>query len=323
MAYTTETGTSIERAAELLKDGRLVAMPTETVYGLAGNALDPEAVARIYEVKERPLYNPLIVHVADVAEARALVREWPAELNELVRLFWPGPLTLLLEKGPELPDLLTAGLSRVAIRLPDHAMARDLIRSCGFPLAAPSANLFSRISPTSASHVQAQLEGRIPYILDGGPCEIGLESTILGRDNGHWVIYRPGAVTAADLAPFLGIVHHHDGIGKPQSPGMLPLHYSPRTPLHFGPIDPTDPALVDGRTGLVLFGQAERFADGCPREVLAPDGRLRTAAQNLYAALHRLDGMGLERLLAEPMPEEGIGRAINDRLRRAAGLTGK
>ncbi len=315
MAYITEIGTSIESAATYLREGHLIGMPTETVYGLAGNALDPEVVAHIFEVKERPLYNPLIVHVAELAQARELVNEWPPELERLMSLFWPGPLTLLLERSKGIPDLVTAGLPRVAIRLPDHQMARDLIKNCGFPLAAPSANLFTRISPTSAQHVHAQLEGRIPYILDGGTCEVGLESTILGRDNGRWVIYRPGAITASDLAPFLGIVHIFQGAKTPQAPGMLPMHYAPKTKLVFGPVDPTSPELKTGRTALLRF--KTKLPVNCPQVVLAGDGQTRTAAKNLYAAMHELDAMGMELILAEPVPEAGIGKAVNDRLRRA------
>lgn len=319
MAYNTEIGTSIDAAATYLRDGQLIGMPTETVYGLAGNALDPEVVAHIFEVKERPLYNPLIVHVAEKDQARELVKEWPPELERLMALFWPGPLTLLLERSKGIHDLVTAGLPRVAIRLPDHQMARDLIKACGFPLAAPSANLFTRISPTSAQHVQAQLEGRIPYILDGGNCEIGLESTILGRDNGRWVIYRPGAITASDLAPFLGIVHTYQGAKTPQAPGMLPMHYAPKTKLVFGPVDPHSPELKQGRTALLRF--KSKLKVNCPQVVLAPDGQTRTAAKNLYAAMHELDALGMDLILAEPVPEECIGKAINDRLRRAGTTT--
>lgn len=315
MAFNTEIGTSIETAAVYLKEGQLIGMPTETVYGLAGNALDPEVIAKIYEVKERPLYNPLIIHVAEQDQARSLVREWPPELEKLMSLFWPGPLTLLLERSKGIPDLVTAGLPRVAIRLPDHQMARDLILACGFPLAAPSANLFTRISPTTAMHVHAQLEGRIPYILDGGPCAIGLESTILGHENGRWVIYRTGAITASDLAPFLGIVHTYQGTKTPVAPGMLPMHYAPKTKLVFGPMNAEAPEVKSGRAALLRF--KSRLPSKCPQVILAADGQTRTAAKNLYAAMHELDALGKDIILAEPVPEEGIGRAINDRLRRA------
>lgn len=316
MEYSTLTGSSTEEAARWLKDGHLVAMPTETVYGLAGNALDPTAVVRIFETKERPLYNPLIVHVASVDEARQLARTWPAALDRLARMFWPGPLTILLPRKELVPDLVTAGLDRVAIRIPDHPLAMELIRTCGFPLAAPSANLFSRISPTTAEHVQRQLDGRIPYILDGGPCTIGLESTIIGEEQGHWSIYRQGAITAPDLEAFLGRVRLQEERSPIAAPGMLPMHYAPRTPLLFGEIDPADPRLKKKKVGLLLFQQ--RRSTPAPQLVLAPDGDPRTAARYLYAALHQLDAMGLEAILAEPAPEQGLGRAINDRLQRAA-----
>jgi len=316
MEYTTITGHSTEEAARWLKEGHLVAMPTETVYGLAGNALDPAVVVRIFETKERPLYNPLIVHVASVAEARKLTRSWPLGLDRLTSTFWPGPLTILLPREQLIPDLVTAGLDRVALRIPDHPLALELIRACGFPLAAPSANLFSRISPTTAEHVQRQLDGRIPYILDGGACTIGLESTIIGEENGHWTIYRQGAVTAPDLEAFLGRIRVTDQKAPVSAPGMLPLHYAPRTPLHFGPIDDADPRLRKGRTGLLLY-QHRRNAPA-PQVVLAPDGDPRSAARYFYAALHQLDAQGLEAILAEPAPDQGLGRAINDRLQRAA-----
>lgn len=316
MEYSTLTGSSTEEAARWLKEGHLVAMPTETVYGLAGNALDHAAVVRIFETKERPLYNPLIVHVASVEEVRHLVRVWPAGLDRLTRMFWPGPLTILLQRNELVPDLVTAGLDRVAIRIPDHPLALDLIRACGFPLAAPSANLFSRISPTTAEHVQRQLDGRIPYILDGGPCTIGLESTIIGEEQGHWSIYRQGAITAPDLEAFLGRVRLQEERSPIAAPGMLPMHYAPRTPLHFGEIDPEDPRLKKKKVGLLLFQQ--RRSTPTPQLVLAPDGDPRTAARYLYAALHQLDAMGLDAILAEPAPDLGLGRAINDRLQRAA-----
>ncbi len=318
MTYATVTGTAIEEAADWLRKGHLVAFPTETVYGLGGNALHADTVVRIFETKERPLYNPLIVHVTQVDEAKALLRQWPTGLDILTNTFWPGPLTLLLERNHLVPDLVTAGLDRVAIRIPDHPMALALIRACGFPLAAPSANLFSRISPTTAEHVSHQLEGRIPYILDGGPCTVGLESTIIGLQDGRWCIYRQGAVTAPDLEAFVGKVHTALPTPSPVAPGLLPMHYAPRTRLEFGPLAPGDPRLRSPRTGLLRF---DRRLPGISavQVILAPDSSLHTAARELYAALHRLDSLPLDLILAEPVPEEGLGRAINDRLQRAAG----
>lgn len=316
MKYQTEIGDSIETAAHWLKEGHLVAFPTETVYGLAGNALDPAAVVQIFETKERPLYNPLIVHAANPEQARQLTREWPKGLDHLIDTFWPGPLTLLLDRQTQIPDLVTAGLDRVAIRIPEHALALSLIETCGFPLAAPSANLFSRISPTTADHVFRQLEGRIPYILDGGPCAVGLESTILGLDQGHWTIYRQGAITAADLEAFLGRVQTIKPTESPVAPGMLPMHYAPRSPLTFGAIGSHASDLANPRIGWLLF-QEDRDVAG-PRFILAPDGDLRSAARRLYAGLHELDQLQLDAIMAEPAPDQGLGRAINDRLQRAA-----
>lgn len=317
--YETRIGDNLEEAAGYLRGGHLVAVPTETVYGLAGNALDPLAVVRIFEAKERPLYNPLIVHTADVREARQLSREWYPELDRLTMHLWPGPMSLLLERQPTIPDLVTAGLPRVALRIPDHPLTRQLIRLCGFPLAAPSANLFSRISPTTAEHVLRQLDGRIPYILDGGPCAIGLESTIVGKnEDGHWTIYRPGAYTREDLAAFLGQVSLHNRPAEgPLAPGMLPMHYAPATPLFFGELASDWVPMKKEKAGLLLFKNYRKEPSRKNQQVLATDGELRTAARNLYAALHKLDSLGLDAIYAEPVPDIGIGKAINDRLRRA------
>jgi L-threonylcarbamoyladenylate synthase len=316
--YETKIGDSLEEAAGYLREGHLVAIPTETVYGLAGNALDALAVVRIFEAKERPLYNPLIVHAADIREVRQLSREWYPGLDRLATHLWPGPLSLLLDRHSSIPDLVTAGLPKVALRIPDHALTRQLIRLCGFPLAAPSANLFSRISPTTPEHVYRQLEGRIPYILDGGPCAIGLESTIVGKnEEGQWTIYRPGAYTREDLAAFLGQVHLHTSSGKTLAPGMLPLHYAPSTPLLFGDLAADWAPPKNEKAGMLRYRDRHRAVSHKVQQVLAPDGDLRTAARNLYATLHHLDRLGLDVIYAEPVPDEGIGKAINDRLRRA------
>lgn len=319
MNLTTQIGNSVEEASFLLKNGGLVAIPTETVYGLAANAMDPDAVVRIYQVKGRPLSNPLIVHVAELASIRSLVREWPRMLDRLSETFWPGPLTVLLPKSDWVPPIVTAGSDRVAIRIPDHPLTLDLIRQCGFPLAAPSANLYTRISPTSAEHVRRQLDGQIPYILDGGPCTVGLESTIIGLEGDRWVLYRKGAITIHDLEPLLGFVlSNTEGEGD-HTPGASPLHYAPKVPLHFGPIDLTDPRLQSLSTAVLTFKQRILTNGTAIQYVLSPEGNLAIAARELYNALHYFDTLPLKCILAEPCPDEGLGTAINDRLIRAAG----
>ncbi len=314
MEWKTTIGTDLDQAASWLRQGELVAIPTETVYGLAGNALDEQAVVKIFETKERPLYNPLIIHVAHAEQARSLVLDWDDQVQALMDAFWPGPLTLLLERSPAVPDLVCAGLSRVALRMPDHPLTLDLIKRCDFPLAAPSANLFGRISPTTAAHVFSQLNHRIPYILDGGPCRVGVESTIVGKEANEWKIYRAGGVTRAELEPIIGKVKKVNPADRPDAPGMLPWHYAPRTPLTLGGSaeNPAD------RIGWLRFSSLGPGIPGERQFVLAPDGDLHTAARRLYAGLHELDALGLDQLIAEPVPNKGIGRAINDRLKRAA-----
>ncbi len=314
MDWKTVIGKDLDQAAHWLRKGELVAIPTETVYGLAGNALDEKAIVKIFETKERPLYNPLIIHVAHADQAKSLVLDWDDQVQALMDAFWPGPLTLLLDRSPAVPDLVCAGLSRVALRMPDHPLTLDLIQNCDFPLAAPSANLFGRISPTTAEHVLGQLNQRIPYILDGGPCRVGVESTIIGRENGEWKIYRVGGITQAELEPFIGQAERVAPSDRPDAPGMLPWHYAPRTTLTIG-----EPSVSPGdRIGWLRFSSLGQGVPGERQFVLAPDGDLHTAARRLYAGLHELDALGLDHLIAEPVPDQGIGRAINDRLRRAA-----
>lgn len=316
MRFETRIGTDIDEAASWLKTGELVAIPTETVYGLAGNALDEKAVVKIFDTKERPLYNPLIVHVSNAGQVNSLVQEWDEEVQALMDSFWPGPMTLLLDRSPAVPDLVCAGLDRVALRMPDHDLTRALIDQCGFPLAAPSANLFGRISPTTAAHVLGQLDRRIPYILDGGPCRVGVESTILGRENGRWKIYRAGGIMQSELEPIIGYTEGVNASDRPSAPGMLPWHYAPRTPLALE----YPPEHSGDRIGWLRFSSLSPAVPGERQFVLAPDGNLHTAARRLYAGLHELDALGLDFLVAEPVPDSGIGRAINDRLKRAAAV---
>ena len=315
-----EDPAAIERAAELLRAGALVAFPTETVYGLGADALNPDAVRRIFAAKQRPADNPLIVHVAEVAEARALVREWPP-LAERAAALWPGPLTLVLPRAAIVPDVTTAGQDTVALRVPAHPVALALLRACRRPLAAPSANRSGRPSPTLASHVSADLDGRLALILDGGPTAYGLESSVLDLCGDRPLLLRRGGVTHEQLIALLGpvdLVDAGDAAAIARSPGLRHRHYAPRARVE----------LVDEGEGEAAAARAlaagERVALICRRAVISAAivRRLPTElggfAQALFAALRALDDEGVERIVVEAVPGVGIGAAIMDRLRRAA-----
>lgn len=334
---------AIEAAADVIRRGGLVAFPTETVYGLGANALDPAAVARVFEVKGRPRFDPLIVHLArpgDV-ERYAVLPDGRARL--LIEHFWPGPLTLVLPRReeapgrPAIPDLVTAGLDTVALRMPDHPVALALLEAADRPVAAPSANPFGYVSPTTAAHVVEQLGDAVEIVLDGGPCRVGVESTVLALTTDRLRLLRPGGVPLEALEALVGPIDialyaeaaagpagapDVDSGVVPESPGQLPQHYAPRTPLELLPSAGSPARLArrapGERVGLLAFTpppDAGRFA---AVEVLSEDGDLPTAAQRLFRALRRLDSLGLDRIVAEPCPETGLGRAIMDRLRRAA-----
>lgn len=319
---------AIATAADILRSGGLVAFPTETVYGLGANALDERAVARVFEVKERPRFDPLIVHVADTKGALELAAEFPPVAHKLAKAFWPGPLTLVLPKKPVVPDLVTAGCPTVAVRIPDHPLALELLRTVKLPIAAPSANPFGRISPTTAAHVREQLGEKIDLILDGGPCRVGIESTVLQLTADRPVLLRPGGTALEDLEALIGpiVVPAPDRQLSPGeglvSPGTLSQHYAPKTPLElvaYRALSECSSAPPPGtRTGLLAFRGNSAPATFAHVEVLSPAGNLREAAANFFAALRRLDVAGLDRIVAEMVPETGLGRALNDRLRRAA-----
>ncbi len=310
---------AIRTAAEKLRIGELVAFPTETVYGLGANALNERAVAQIFAVKNRPLFDPLIVHLADKEAVSQYVTAIDQRAVALMDRFWPGPLTLVFRKRSIIPDLVTAGFDTVALRVPAHPVALALLRETGLPIAAPSANPFGYVSPTTAMHVQDMLGGAVGLILDGGPCVVGVESTVCALIEEQAVILRPGGVPLEDIEEVIGPVQvGFFGHSDPRSPGTLPSHYAPRVPLVL--IAPGE-ALVrpphGQRVGLLLL--KPRPAEGYAAvEYLSRDGNLVDAAANLFAALRRLDDVGLERVVAESVPEQGLGRAIMDRLRRAA-----
>jgi L-threonylcarbamoyladenylate synthase len=308
---------ALAEAAAVLQRGGLVAFPTETVYGLGADAFDPRAVARIFEVKARPSFDPLIVHLAEVASLDWVAVSDDPRARELAARFWPGPLTLVLKRRPEVPDIVTAGLDTVGVRVPAHPAARALIAAAGTPLAAPSANPFGYVSPTTAAHVAELLGDKVDLVLDGGPCRVGLESTILSLA-GDPVILRPGGLPREALEQALGApLPVAAGGDRPIAPGQLERHYATRTPLAI--LEGRAHALPAGAGRVGLLAQQPTRATGFAAvEVLATDGTVETAAARLFAALRRLDALGLDRILAEPCEESGLGHAIMDRLRRAA-----
>jgi L-threonylcarbamoyladenylate synthase len=312
---TTSIGTDINEAARLLKAGEVVAIPTETVYGLAGNAFNEQAINKIFQVKNRPLHNPLIVHVRSRKDIPALVEEFPAVAEELLIRFSPGPLTILLPIGRSLPSVVNGGRTHVALRIPNHPVTLSLLELLPFPLVAPSANLYTRISPTTPAHVLEQLGGKIHYILDGGHCTEGIESTVVGFDKERIIIYRPGSVTLEDLQATGREVVYNSGVAE--GPGMDKLHYAPTTKL----ILTNDINEWRSRAGEgIAFISFTQPAFNSPNLfVLSASGSIREAALNLYDSLHAADKLPVNLIVAELVPGEGIGKAINDRLRRAAG----
>ena len=296
---------SIEEAAQKIRAGGLVAFPTETVYGLGANALDAGAVRKIYELKDRPATSPLIVHASSIAMARSIAAEWPPLAEDLAQRWWPGPLTLVLPKKAEIPDIVTAGLPTVGIRMPSHQLALALIERAGVPIAAPSANRFTGLSPTTAGHVRAAF-GAAVDVLDGGPCQVGIESTVVAIQNGELKLLRPGMLSLGDLeaeAATPGAAH--------LAPGMSRRHYSPRTRL----LLVADPESLPDRRGAYLWRIKPA---GIERSIQMPLDPPAYAAQ-LYAVLHDLDAENRPWIAVELPPETSEWAAIHDRLRRAAG----
>lgn len=305
------TDESISEAGRLVRDGWLVAFPTETVYGLGGDATNDRAVAAIFEAKGRPSFNPLIIHVAEPLQAYGLV-DVDLRARSLMNRFWPGPLTLVLPRHKRSPVslLASAGLDTIAVRIPDHPVARALIEASGRPLAAPSANRSGAVSPTTAAHVEDSLSGRIAMILDGGPCRVGVESTVLDLSGERPVLLRPGGIAPERLEEALGcaLIRPEADPDSPKSPGMLESHYAPGLPVRLGACSP--------RPGeaLLAFGPAPEDA----ALNLSQSGDLEEAAANLFAMLRALDCPDLSGIAVMPIPDHGLGLAINDRLRRAA-----
>ncbi|MFM7005685.1 MAG: L-threonylcarbamoyladenylate synthase [Flavobacteriales bacterium] len=310
----TEIGRDLRKAKTLLQSGQLVAIPTETVYGLAADANNEDAVLSIFKAKERPTSNPLILHFAHLDQALPYILAFPAIFKQLYEAFCPGPLTFVVEKSSLVSACITGGQTTVALRFPAQPLLRELLAELDSPLAAPSANLYGQLSPTTALHVESQLKGRIPYILDGGPCLHGLESTIIGLQNERVVIYRHGGVTTEMLAAQLGYVpavktQEESGV---LTSGMVKHHYATSTPLFLG----FKPEISAQTTLQITIGPNAQILG--PHLVLSEKGALTEAARNLYASLHQADSANATAIYVEPFPNEGLGKAMNDRLNRAA-----
>lgn len=310
---------NISKAADVIKNGGLVAFPTETVYGLGANGLDPIAAAKIFEAKNRPSFNPLILHIPSYDYIERICNIELARIEKVIKAFWPGPLTLVLPKKDIVPDIITAGHSTVAVRIPRHPVAKELIEKAQTPVAAPSANAFSQLSPTEAQHVVNQLGEKVDIILDGGNCKVGVESTIMQIEEDEFTLLRPGGLPVEEIENLLGIkLNRKIPINEtPNSPGQLPFHYSPKIPLKI--IGRFDETTLEGKKVGALFFKSKsidfNFAD---ERFLSKEGCLTEAAANLFAFLHDMEKEDLDLIIAEPFDEEGLGRAIMDRLNKAA-----
>ena len=302
-----------------LINGDIIALPTETVYGLAANIYLDSALEKVFKLKKRPSYNPLIVHISNAGILEQIAKNIPVKARELANVFWPGPLTLVLEKQDQIPNRITAGKPTVAVRVPNHPIALQLLKSLNFPLAAPSANPFGSLSPTSAEHVALYFKEEINFILDGGPCFCGLESTIIGFENDKPILYRHGAISIEEIEKIIGPIKIKNQNSKnPSAPGMLTRHYAPKTQIQIN--DDISLALAqnpDKKIGVLSFRKNKKIKTEIHQEVLSISGDLNEASKNLYAALHRLDHMNLDLIISPFFPEKGLGKTINDRLKRA------
>ncbi|MBS1559750.1 MAG: threonylcarbamoyl-AMP synthase [Bacteroidetes bacterium] len=314
-----EIGKDIGKAKRLLEAGKMVAIPTETVYGLAGNALNPVVVTDIFKVKDRPYFDPLIVHLPGAEEVTRYASSVPPQAFLLMKTFWPGPLTILLKKQSVIPDLVTSGLDRVGLRCPDHPLTQSLLQSLPFPLAAPSANPFGYISPTTPQHVNDQLGDKIDYILDGGECAVGMESTIVGFENEAPVIYRVGGLEVEQIEQVVGkvktIIHSSS---RPAAPGQLQSHYAPHVRLVLGDIEKLLVEHSGKSVGVLSFQKIYQSSAIKKQIVLSQAGKVDEAAQKLFSSLRELDQSLVDLIITEEVPNTGLGRAINDRLRRAS-----
>ena len=309
---------NILKAAKFIKEGNLVAFPTETVYGLGADGLNPLAVAKIFEAKKRPAFNPLILHITNLKQFEMISGSGNPSIKKLIDNFWPGPLTLVLPKKDIVPDIVTAGNETVAIRMPDHPTALELIDMVGNPIAAPSANTFGHLSPTTAQHVVNQLGSKVDLVLDGGTCRVGIESTIIAILENRVILLRPGGTATEDIEKIIGPIEK-DVIfssNQPISPGQLPYHYAPKIPIRF--MHKIDDENIDpGRAGLLLFTDRKVDYRFKITKVLTHNSDLREAAANLFSYLHEMESTGIDIIYVEPVREVGLGIAIMDRLRKA------
>lgn len=313
-----EIGKDINKAIDLLKRGELVAVPTETVYGLAGNALDADVVAKIFSVKNRPQFDPLIIHVPSGQVVEKYASDIPDKALKLIQKFWPGPLTIVLnKKEDQIPDLVTSGLQTVGIRCPDHLITHELLKQLPFPLAAPSANPFGYVSPTTAQHVNDQLGNKISYILDGGACPIGIESTIIGFDETDSpIVYRRGGLEIETIEALIGsVIIQTYSASNPLAPGQLKSHYAPAKKLIIGNLDELVQRYPSKTSGILSFSKDYQNPN---QRILTTSGSTVEAAKNLFKFLREFDSMPIAIILTELVPDHGLGAAINDRLIRAA-----
>ncbi|MCK9210977.1 MAG: L-threonylcarbamoyladenylate synthase [Ignavibacteriaceae bacterium] len=307
----------IKIAAEIIRKGGLVAFPTETVYGLGADGLNSVAVAKIFEVKNRPTFNPLILHIENIDRLNTVCEIPGDKVHDLIEEFWPGPLTLVLPKKTNVPEIVTAGLDTVAVRMPDNLIALELIKESDTPIAAPSANLFGQLSPTRAGHVQKQLGDKIDMILDGGKCSIGIESTILLIENDDVTLLRPGAIPLESIREIIGEIKLFPKRSEhPNAPGQLAFHYSPQTPILMLTVENIEKH-KDEKIGAIFFKGNDSKFNFEKEIILSNNGSLSEAAANLFSTLHKLDDLQLDCILIEPFPLEGLGVALMDRIQKA------
>ena len=309
----------LDLAKNLLENDEVVAIPTGTVYGLAGNIFSEKAIKKIFETKQRPFFNPLIVHVHSIDSLAEVCKEIPLKAKLLANDFWPGSLTLILKKQNSISDLVTGGKDTVAVRIPNHPLTLDLLSKLDFPLAAPSANPFGSISPTSAEHVANYFSNTLPLVLDGGNCENGIESTIIGFENEEPILYRLGAISREEIESVIGpILLKNKNENAPEAPGMLTRHYAPLTKtILVNDVKKEIEKYPTKRIGLLLFNNVTIDKEDVVVEILSKKGSFKEATANLYAAMHRLDTQNLDLIIAQKFPEIDLGNSINDRLERA------
>lgn len=309
----------IAKAKSLLESEELVAIPTETVYGLAGNIFSEKAIKSIFATKKRPFFNPLIVHIPNPSHLKTVVAEVPEKAQKLANKFWPGPLTLVLPKNKNIPSLITAGKNTVAVRVPNHPMTLELLNYLDFPLAAPSANPFGSISPTNAEHVERYFSKQIKMVLDGGDCERGIESTIVGFDEENPIVYRLGSTSLEDIQQCIGPVEiMTKKETSPEAPGMLERHYAPSTAtMVCERISKAIMAHPNKKLGVISLQEPKQEINVDELIILSKTGNLHEAAKNLYKALHELDALDLDLIIIEQMPKHGLGLTLNDRIKRA------